>query len=431
MTMNKYLKISFMYLTVLSLFSCGNPEQKELVNALLNNGVNPGTYYHEVNQKQATCIVKNIKELSNESEWEHFKWEELEMPEMTESDVVKKAWSYASKLGEGGLIEGLFDGWKAIELSTAVDEITWQAIQKCDEPLWVRIQEAEEVYFDSDYSDYNPLTAGTYTRLEVELFLKEAFPDKTKDQVTRSDVELFLKEVYPDLTMDQMSEGIDMLIDVGDLPNLKSNATEDSKQSEEAVSEGKDYALDKTTTLIQGLSAGIANNIDKEFTQVIIKTSEGEIKLELNNKKAPITVENFITIANSGYYEGTIFHRVINNFMIQGGGFTADMIDKSSETAPIQNEANNGLSNDRGTIAMARTSAPHSATSQFFINHKDNGFLNHTAENSDGWGYAVFGIVTEGMDVVDQIANVATMSYKDFADVPVYDITIESVTIIE
>ena len=165
--------------------------------------------------------------------------------------------------------------------------------------------------------------------------------------------------------------------------------------------------------------------------QVIIKTSEGEIKLELNNKKAPITVENFITIANSCYYEGTIFHRVINNFMIQGGGFTADMIDKSSETAPIQNEANNGLSNDRGTIAMARTSAPHSATSQFFINHKDNSFLNHTAENSDGWGYVVFGIVTEGMDIVDQIANVATMSYKGFADVPVYDITIESVTIIE
>ena len=91
--MNKFLKISFMYLTAVFLFSCGNPEQKELVNALLNNGVNPGTYYHEVNQKQATCIVKNIKELSNESEWEHFKWEELEMPEMTESDVVRKAWS--------------------------------------------------------------------------------------------------------------------------------------------------------------------------------------------------------------------------------------------------------------------------------------------------------------------------------------------------
>jgi peptidyl-prolyl cis-trans isomerase B (cyclophilin B) len=165
--------------------------------------------------------------------------------------------------------------------------------------------------------------------------------------------------------------------------------------------------------------------------QVIIKTSEGEIKLELNDEKAPITVENFKTIANSGYYEGTIFHRVINGFMVQGGGLTADMNNKSSGTAPIQNEANNGLSNDRGTIAMARTMDPHSATSQFFINHKDNGFLNHTGENSQGWGYAVFGAVTEGMDIVDQIADVATGSSGGHQDVPVDVITIESVTISE
>ena len=206
---------------------------------------------------------------------------------------------------------------------------------------------------------------------------------------------------------------------------------EDPEQSEEAVTEDENYVLDNTATLVQGLSAGIANKINKEFTQVIIQTSEGEIKLELNNKKAPITVENFKNIAKSGYYEGTVFHRVINGFMIQGGGLTADMNEKPSGTAPIQNEANNGLSNDRGTIAMARTSAPHSATSQFFINHKDNGFLNHTAENSDGWGYAVFGVVTEGMDIVDQIADAETMSYMGYADVPIYDITIESVTIIE
>jgi len=147
---------------------------------------------------------------------------------------------------------------------------------------------------------------------------------------------------------------------------------------------------------------------EKTMTQVTIKTSVGDIQLELNNEKAPITVENFKAIAQSGYYEGTIFHRVINGFMVQGGGLTADMNNKSSGTAPIQNEANNGLSNDRGTIAMARTMDPHSATSQFFINHKDNGFLNHTGENSQGWGYAVFGAVTEGMDVVDQIADVAT-----------------------
>ena len=167
------------------------------------------------------------------------------------------------------------------------------------------------------------------------------------------------------------------------------------------------------------------------MTKATIKTSEGEIKLELNGEKAPITVENFKNIVKTGYYEGTVFHRVIKGFMIQGGGLTADMNNKSSGTSPIQNEANNGLSNDRGTIAMARTMDPHSATSQFFINHKDNGFLNHTGKNSDGWGYAVFGVVTEGMDIVDQIADVATMSYKGYADVPIYDITIESVTIIE
>ena len=171
--------------------------------------------------------------------------------------------------------------------------------------------------------------------------------------------------------------------------------------------------------------------MEKTMTQVTIKTSVGDIQLELNNEKAPITVENFKTIANSRYYEGTIFHRVINGFMVQGGGLTADMNNKSSGTSPIQNEANNGLSNDRGTIAMARTMDPHSATSQFFINHKDNGFLNHTGETSQGWGYAVFGVVTDGMDVVDQIAEVATGSSGAYQDVPEEVITIESVVISE
>ena len=170
---------------------------------------------------------------------------------------------------------------------------------------------------------------------------------------------------------------------------------------------------------------------EKTMTQVTIKTSVGDIQLKLNDEKAPITVENFKAIAQSGYYEGTIFHRVINGFMIQGGGLTADMNNKSSGTAPIQNEANNGLSNDRGTVAMARTMDPHSATSQFFINHKDNGFLNHTGENSQGWGYAVFGAVTEGMDVVDQIADVATGTSGGYQDVPEDVITIESVNISE
>ena len=184
------------------------------------------------------------------------------------------------------------------------------------------------------------------------------------------------------------------------------------------------------TSCVDVIENDEANNLmENKMTQVTIKTSVGDIQLELNDEKAPITVENFKTIASSGYYEGTIFHRVINGFMIQGGGLTADMNNKSSGTGPIQNEANNGLPNDRGTIAMARTMDPHSATSQFFINHKDNAFLNHTGETSQGWGYAVFGMVTEGMDIVDQIAEVATGSSGAYQDVPEEVITIESVTI--
>ena len=186
------------------------------------------------------------------------------------------------------------------------------------------------------------------------------------------------------------------------------------------------------TSCVDVIENDEANNLmENKMTQVTIKTSVGDIQLELNDEKAPITVENFKTIASSGYYEGTIFHRVINGFMIQGGGLTADMNNKSSGTGPIQNEANNGLPNDRGTIAMARTMDPHSATSQFFINHKDNAFLNHTGETSQGWGYAVFGMVTEGMDIVDQIAEVATGSSRAYQDVPEEVITIESVTISE
>ena len=186
------------------------------------------------------------------------------------------------------------------------------------------------------------------------------------------------------------------------------------------------------TSCVDVIENDEANNLmENKMTQVTIKTSVGDIQLELNDEKAPITVENFKTIASSGYYEGTIFHRVINGFMIQGGGSTADMNNKPSGTGPIQNEANNGLPNDRGTIAMARTMDPHSATSQFFINHKDNAFLNHTEETSQGWGYAVFGMVTEGMDVVDQIAEVTTGSSGAYQDVPEEVITIESVTISE
>ncbi|HMW50132.1 MAG TPA: peptidylprolyl isomerase, partial [Cellvibrionaceae bacterium] len=132
---------------------------------------------------------------------------------------------------------------------------------------------------------------------------------------------------------------------------------------------------------------------------ITLHTNLGDITIELNPEKAPKTCANFKQYAEDGFYDGTIFHRVINNFMIQGGGLTADMKQKSTR-APIENEADNGLPNDTGTIAMARTSDPHSATAQFFINVKDNDFLNHSAKNSQGWGYCVFGKVTEGMDVV-------------------------------
>ena len=140
---------------------------------------------------------------------------------------------------------------------------------------------------------------------------------------------------------------------------------------------------------------------------VTLHTSMGDISLELDAEKAPKTVANFLQYARDGFYDGTIFHRVINNFMIQGGGMTADMAQKQTR-APVDNEANNGLKNKTGTVAMARTNDPHSATAQFFINVSDNGFLDHTAPTAQGWGYAVFGRVTAGMDVVEKIKAVAT-----------------------
>jgi peptidyl-prolyl cis-trans isomerase B (cyclophilin B) len=163
---------------------------------------------------------------------------------------------------------------------------------------------------------------------------------------------------------------------------------------------------------------------------VIMRTTFGEIKLELDAEKAPKTVANFISYAREGHYDGTIFHRVIDNFMIQGGGFDTDMNQKDNGT-PIENEADNGLKNDFGTIAMARTNDPHSATSQFFINVKDNDFLNHTGKNPQGWGYAVFGKVTGGTEVLDKIRGVRTGSSRGHQDVPVEPVIIESVIIEE
>ena len=161
---------------------------------------------------------------------------------------------------------------------------------------------------------------------------------------------------------------------------------------------------------------------------IILHTTFGDITLELDAERAPKTVENFLAYARDGFYNGTIFHRVIDNFMIQGGGFEVGMNQKPTGN-PIENEANNGLRNDVGTIAMARTMDPHSATAQFFINVKDNDFLNHTAPSAQGWGYAVFGKVTEGMDVVEKIKGAATGSAGGHQDVPVEDIIIESVEV--
>lgn len=157
-------------------------------------------------------------------------------------------------------------------------------------------------------------------------------------------------------------------------------------------------------------------------------TSHGLIKIELYPDKAPKTVANFLAYARSGFYDGTLFHRVINNFMIQGGGFASGMEQKPTR-APIENEANNGLRNERGTIAMARTNNPHSATAQFFINVVDNDFLNHTAPTPDGWGYCVFGKVVDGMRVVDDIKGMPTHSKGVHQNVPIADIVIDKIEV--
>ncbi len=163
---------------------------------------------------------------------------------------------------------------------------------------------------------------------------------------------------------------------------------------------------------------------------VIIRTTFGDIKLELDTEKAPKTVKNFLNYARDGYYDGTIFHRVIDSFMIQGGGFDTNMQQKPT-SEPVENEADNGLKNDFGTVAMARTMEPHSATAQFFINVKDNDFLNHSGKNMQGWGYTVFGKVVEGTEVLDKIRIVPTGSQGGHQDVPTDPVIIESVEIVE
>lgn len=162
---------------------------------------------------------------------------------------------------------------------------------------------------------------------------------------------------------------------------------------------------------------------------VKVTTNFGEFTLELDAEKAPITVANFLSYVENGFYNGLIFHRVINDFMIQGGGFDANMKQKATD-APIKNEANNGLSNDKYTIAMARTNVPDSATGQFFINVKDNGFLNHTSPTASGWGYCVFGKVVAGTEVIDKIKAVKTTTHAGHQDVPVDAVIIEKAEVV-
>ncbi|UCB55858.1 MAG: peptidyl-prolyl cis-trans isomerase [Thiotrichales bacterium] len=185
------------------------------------------------------------------------------------------------------------------------------------------------------------------------------------------------------------------------------------------------------STCLIAVFLGISSNTFAANPKVSMETSKGKVIIELYPDKAPKTVENFLRYVNEGKYDGTIFHRVIPNFMNQGGGFTPEF-KKVDTSAPVMNEADNGLKNKRGTIAMARTGDPHSATNQFFINTKDNNFLDHTSKSTSGWGYCVFGTIVDGMDVMDRIAKVPTGAGGRFQkDVPQETILIEKVSVVE
>ena len=189
------------------------------------------------------------------------------------------------------------------------------------------------------------------------------------------------------------------------------------------------YLLFITLLLTTTLSFSTEKTMSDTQSKVKLTTNLGEIIIQLNTEKAPLSSANFLRYVNEGFYNGTIFHRVIPDFMAQGGGFDTSFNQKTVH-APINNEANNGLLNSRGTLAMARTNDPNSATGQFFINYKDNGFLNHTSQTSSGWGYAVFGEVIEGMDVADAMAKEATGNRNGHQDVPKTDIIIEKAEVI-
>ena len=190
------------------------------------------------------------------------------------------------------------------------------------------------------------------------------------------------------------------------------------------------FILSMMLFLTSTLSFATENTMSETQTKVKLTTNLGEIIIQLNTDKAPVSSANFLTYVNEGFYNGTIFHRVIPDFMAQGGGFDTSFNQKAVH-APIKNEADNGLTNKRGTLAMARTNDPNSATAQFFINYKDNSFLNHTSKTSSGWGYAVFGEVIEGMDVVDAMAKQPTGNRGGHQDVPKTDIIIEKAEVIK
>ena len=210
------------------------------------------------------------------------------------------------------------------------------------------------------------------------------------------------------------------------IPPVPGGAVEESAEIAQEAAPAEEAAVEEEVVEVAEEPAPMVEQA-KETDMVIIKTTLGDIKVKLAADKAPLTVANFLAYADAGHYNGTIFHRVIDGFMIQGGGFDAKMNQKPTR-APIKNEAANGLQNKRGTIAMARTAVVDSATSQFFINVKDNGFLDFRAPNPQGFGYCVFGEVVEGMDVVDKIKGVRTGVQAGMSDVPVETIEIVSVT---
>lgn len=182
--------------------------------------------------------------------------------------------------------------------------------------------------------------------------------------------------------------------------------------------------------LFSTLSFATENKMSNTHSKVKLTTSLGDVVIQLEDEKAPLSAANFLGYVKQGFYSGTIFHRVIPGFMAQGGGFDSSFKQKETN-APIKNEADNGLKNKRGTLAMARTNDPHSATAQFFINYKDNSFLDHTSPSPSGWGYAVFGEIVEGMDVVDAMAKQATGNRGPHQDVPKTDIVIDKAEVIE